>query len=39
MVSVAQIKASIAMTKRITQTLEPCGAIVELDPHRGEASR
>jgi hypothetical protein len=39
MASVIQIEASVAMTKDITQTSEPRGAIVELDPQRGEAGR
>jgi hypothetical protein len=37
--SVAQIEASVAMTRGITQASEPRGAIVELDPHRGEAGK
>jgi acyl-CoA hydrolase len=32
MVSVAQIEASVAMTRGVTRALEPRGAIVELDP-------
>ncbi len=37
MVSVTLIEASVVVTRSITQALEPCGAIVELDPQRGEA--
>jgi hypothetical protein len=39
MASVAQIEASVAMTRGVTRTSEPRGATVELDPQRGEASR
>jgi hypothetical protein len=39
MASVAQIEASVVVTKRVTQASEPRGATVELDPQRGEASR
>jgi hypothetical protein len=39
LVNVAHIEASIAMTRGITRASEPCGATVELDPHRGEAGR
>jgi hypothetical protein len=39
MASVAQIEASVAMTKGVTRASEPCGATVELDPQRGEAGR
>jgi hypothetical protein len=39
MASVAQIEASVAMTRGVTRASEPCGATVELDPHRGEAGR
>ncbi|CAK9206477.1 unnamed protein product [Sphagnum troendelagicum] len=37
MASVAQIEVSIAVTRGVTRASEPCGATVELDPHRGEA--
>jgi len=37
MASVAQIKASVVVTRGITRTSEPRGATVELDPHRVEA--
>jgi len=36
MASVAQIEASIVVTRGVTRALEPRGATVELDPHRGE---
>jgi hypothetical protein len=39
MASVAQIDASITVTRGITRASEPHGATVELDPHKGEASR
>jgi len=39
MASVTQIGASVAMTRGVTQALEPHGATVELDPQRGEAGR
>jgi hypothetical protein len=39
MASVAQIEASIAVTRGVIQALEPRGATVELDPQRGEASK
>jgi len=39
MANVAQIKASIAVMRGVTRASEPCGATVELDPHRGEAGR
>jgi hypothetical protein len=39
MTSVAQIKVSVVVTRGVIQALEPCGAIVELDPQRGEAGR
>jgi hypothetical protein len=39
MASVAQIEASVAVTRGVTRASEPCGATVELDPQRGEASR
>jgi hypothetical protein len=39
MASVAQIEASVTMTRGITRALKPRGATVELDPQRGEASR
>jgi hypothetical protein len=39
MASVAQIEASVAVTRGVTRASKPCGATVELDPQRGEASR
>jgi hypothetical protein len=39
MVSVAQIEASVVVTRGVTRASEPCGATVELDPQRGEAAR
>ncbi|KAH8975228.1 hypothetical protein BDL97_01G144200 [Sphagnum fallax] len=39
MASVAQIEASIAVTKGVTRASEPRAATVELDPHRGETSK
>ncbi len=39
MANVAQIEASVAVMRGVTRALEPHGAIVELDPHRGEAGR
>jgi hypothetical protein len=39
MASVAQIEASVAVTRGITRASEPRGATVELDPQRGEAGR
>jgi hypothetical protein len=39
MASVAQIEAFVVVTRGVTRASEPRGAIVELDPHRGEASR
>jgi hypothetical protein len=39
MASVAQIEVSVVVTRGVTRTLEPHEAIMELDPHRGEASR
>jgi len=39
MARVAQIGASVVMTRGVTRALEPRGATVELDPQRGEASR
>ncbi len=39
MASVAQIEASVAVTKGVTRASEPHGATVELDPQRGEAGR
>ncbi len=39
MVSVAQIEASVAVTRGVTRASEPRGATVELDPQRGEAGR
>ncbi|KAH8952462.1 hypothetical protein BDL97_09G086500 [Sphagnum fallax] len=37
MTSVAQIEASVVVTRGVIRTSEPRGATVELDPHRGEA--
>jgi len=37
MANVAQIEASVVVTRGVTQALEPRGATVELDPQRGEA--
>jgi len=39
MASVAQIEAFVAVTRGVTQALEPHGATMELDPQRGEAGR
>ncbi len=39
MANVTQIEAFVVVTKGITRASEPRGAIVELDPQRGEASR
>jgi hypothetical protein len=39
MTSVAQIEASVAVTRGVIRASEPHGAIVELDPHRGEVGR
>jgi len=39
MASVAQIEASVVVTRSVTRASEPCGATVELDPQRGEAGR
>jgi hypothetical protein len=39
MANVTQIEASIAVMTGITRASEPCGATVELDPQRDEASR
>jgi hypothetical protein len=39
MASVAQIEASVVVTRGVTRASEPRGATVELDPHRGEAGR
>jgi len=39
MASVAQIEASVVMTRGVTRASEPRGATVELDPHKGEAGR
>jgi hypothetical protein len=39
MANVTQIEAFIVVTKGITRASEPHGAIVELDPQRGEAGR
>jgi len=37
MANVAQIEASVVVTRGVTRALEPRGATVELDPQRGEA--
>ncbi len=39
MANVAQIEASVAVTRGVTRASEPRGATMELDPQRGEASR
>jgi hypothetical protein len=39
MASVTQIEASVVVTRGVTRTSKPRGAIVELDPQRGEAGR
>jgi len=39
MASVAQIEASVVVTKGVTRALEPHGATVELDPQKGEAGK
>jgi ribosomal protein S19E (S16A) len=39
MANVTQIEASITMTRGVIQALEPRGAIMELNPQRGEISR
>jgi hypothetical protein len=39
MVNVAQIEASVVVTRGVTRALEPRGATVDLDPQRGEAGR
>jgi hypothetical protein len=39
MANVAQIEASVVVTRGVTQALEPCGATMELDPHKGEVGR
>jgi hypothetical protein len=39
MANVAQIEASIVVMKGVTRASKPHGAIVELDPLRGEAGR
>jgi len=39
MANVTQIEAFVVVTKGITRASEPRGAIVELDPQRGEAGR
>jgi hypothetical protein len=36
MASVTQIEVSVVVTKGVTRASEPCGAIVELDPQKGE---
>jgi hypothetical protein len=39
MASVAQIEASVVVTRSIIRASEPRGATMELDPQRGETSR
>jgi len=39
MASVAQIEASVAVTRSVIRASEPRGATVELDPQRGEVGR
>ncbi len=39
MASVAQIEASVVVTRGVTRASEPRGATVELDPHKGEAGK
>jgi hypothetical protein len=39
MASVAQIEASVAMTRGVTQASKPCGTPMELDPQRGEVGK
>jgi hypothetical protein len=39
MASVAQIEASVAMTRGVTRASEPRGATMELDPQKGETGR
>jgi hypothetical protein len=39
MASVAQIEASVVMTRGVTRTSKPRGATMELDPQRGEVGR
>ncbi|CAM6082504.1 unnamed protein product [Calypogeia fissa] len=39
MAGVAQVEASVAMTRSVACSVEPRGASVELDPQRGDASR
>jgi hypothetical protein len=39
MVNVAQIEASVVVTRGVTRASKPRGATMELDPHRGEAGR
>jgi hypothetical protein len=39
MASVAQIEASVVVTRGVTQASEPRGATVKLDPQRGEDGR
>jgi hypothetical protein len=39
MASVAQIKASIVVTRGVTRVSEPHGVTVELDPRKGEVGR
>ncbi len=39
MASVAQIEASVVVTRGVIRASKPRGATVELDPHRGEAGK
>jgi len=39
MASVAQIEASVAVMRGVIRASEPCGAIVELDPHKGQIGK
>jgi hypothetical protein len=39
MASVAQIEASVVVTRGVTRASEPRGATVELDPQRGELNK
>ncbi len=39
MANVAHIEAFVTVTRGIIRALKPRGAIVELDPHKGEAGK
>jgi hypothetical protein len=39
MASLAQIEASVAVTRGVTRASKPHGATVELDPQRGEVGK